>query len=334
MDSMRGHILNGTFTSYYSEHKELLTRDDDEHPVTPPKSRKKTELPSLGDYEIVKQDAGFHSIRHIKSGEIMHSVTDPLVEAKTLYIDQSEIRCLLDHITEDELVIWDVGLGAATNAMAAIFECERILDERKTQKKIRIISFEKDLDSLRLAVKNPSLFHHVRHSAPAALLKNGTWKSGKQSIEWNLIEGDFLDNIEKNAQPHCIFYDPFSLNTDGPLWSYEVFKRIFNHCAGRNARLFTYSSSTMVRGALLAAGFYTGSGAGTGPKTETTAAFTSPDAVSSGIKLLGDEWLRRFSLSSAKFSSENSEDEKSEIEKLIRNHRQFNSITGTDTFGN
>ena len=291
MDSMRENILNGSFSSYYSEQKDKLVRDDDEHPVTPPKSKKRTELPYLGDYEIVKQDAGFHSIRHIKSGEIMHSVTDPIIEAKALYITQSEIPRMLDLIAEDELVIWDVGLGAGTNAMAAVFECEKIYAENNFQKGIRIISFEKDLDSLRLTVKNPSLFHHVRHSAPASILKNGSWRSEKYNIEWTLIEGDFLEHFEEIQKPHCIFYDPFSLNTDGPLWSYNIFKRIYNHCGNRPAKLFTYSSSTMVRGALLAAGFYTGSGAGTGPKTETTAAFTSPEAVNSGIKLLGEDWL-------------------------------------------
>lgn len=333
MDTMRRHILSGTFTSYYSEQKDILVRDDDEHPVTPPKSKKRTDLPSLGDYEIVKQDAGFHSIRHLKSGEIMHSVTDPLIEAKTLYIDQSEISLMLEQIPEDELIIWDVGLGAGTNAMAAVLECEKILSENNFQKGIRIISFEKDLDSLRLTVKNPSLFHHVRHSAPASILKNGTWKSEKHNIEWKLIEGDFLDNIEETIKPHCIFYDPFSLNTDGPLWSYNIFKRIYNHCLNRPAKLFTYSSSTMVRGALLAAGFYTGSGAGTGPKSETTAAFTSLSAVNSGIKLLGDDWLRRFNLSSAKFSNEHSEKEKAEIEKLIINHPQFSDKAGGDNSG-
>ena len=132
------------------------------------------------------------------------------------------------------------------------------------------------------------------------------YNTDKFNIEWNLIEGDFLNQLENTPKPHSIFYDPFSLNTDGPLWSYKIFKRIFNHCSGRPARLFTYSSSTMVRGALIAAGFYTGNGAGTGPKEDTTAAFTSPDIKNSGIKLLDNNWLNRFNRSSAKFSLESS----------------------------
>ena len=333
MSSMRSHIIGNTFSSYYSEEKEKLARDDDEHPVTPPKSKKRTELPALGDYEVVKQVAGFHSIRHVSSGEIMHSVTDPLTEARALYIRQSEIPLMLKLESENDLIIWDVGLGAGTNAMAAVFECEKIFAENDFKRGVRIFSFEKDLDSLRLAVKNPSLFHHVRHSAPASILKNGFWKSENYNIEWTLVEGDFLDKMETSPKPHIIFYDPFSLNTDGPLWSYAVFKRIFNHCAGRPVKLFTYSSSTMVRGALLAAGFYAGTGAGTGPKADTTAAFSSIEVKNSCIKLLGNEWLERYKRSSSKFSDENSEEEKEEIGKLILNHPQFKNIPVADTHG-
>jgi len=333
MSTMREHILNGTFSSFYSVEKEKLMLDDDEHPVTPPRKKKKIGLPSLGDYEIVRQDAGFHSIRHISSGEVMHSVTDPLVEANTLYINQSDIRRMLESIDENELVIWDVGLGAGTNAMAAIFECEKIYSETGFKKVVRIISFEKDLDSLKLAAKNPSLFNHVRHPAPSSILKNGSWKSMSPDIEWILIEGDFLDQIENAPQPHCIFYDPFSLHTDSPLWNYDIFKRIFDHCINRPVKLFTYSGSTMVRGALLAAGFYTGAGAATGPKTETTAAFSSPEVKNPEIELLGSEWLQKFFRSSSKFSSKNSKEENSFIEQKIINHPQFKNKTGNDIHG-
>lgn len=330
MSTMRDHILQGTFDSFYKEQRVQLIRDDEEHPVTPPKTKKRTELPKLGDYEIVKQDAGFHSIRHIKSGEIMHSVTDPLTEARNLYINQSELPHMLSTLNDDNLVIWDVGLGAATNAMAAIFECENIYHNESISKGLRIISFEKDLDSLKLTVKNPSLFHHVRHSAPSALLKNGSWKSEKYDIEWTLLEGDFLDHIESAAKPHLVFYDPFSLNTDGPLWDYKVFKRMHNHFNGRPARLFTYSSSTKVRAALIAAGFYTGSGTGTGPRNDTTAAFTTPCIKNSSVMLLGSEWLSRFKKSSSKFSTTISEEEKLLIEELILNHPQFQNLTEDD----
>lgn len=333
MDAMRARITDGTFSSFYSEYRERLVRDDDEHPVTPPKSKKKTELPSLGDYRIVKHESGFHSIRHIISGETMHSVTEPLTEARALYVSQSEIPLMLETIPDDELVIWDVGLGAGTNAMAAVLESEKLFSENSFRKDIRIISYENDLDSFRLAVKNPSLFHHVRHPAPSALLKHGSWRSEDHKIEWSLAEGDFLELFETKTKPHIIFYDPFSTVTNGPLWSYDAFKKIFIHCEGRAAKLFTYSGSTMVRGSLLAAGFYTGYGAATGPKEDTTAAFTAPEIKNSDINLLGAEWIQRFHNSSSKFAAGISEDKKTEIERKILSHPQFKGITGANNHG-
>ena len=325
MDSMRSHIKNGSFLSFYNANREILSSDDIEYPVIPPVRKKKKMLPSLGNYEVVEQSGGFYSIRHKESGEIMHSVSDPLVEAKALYVDQTDIFSMLREISDDNLIIWDVGLGAGTNAMAAVFECERIFSQHQIDKGVSIISFERDLDSLHLAAENPALFLHTRHSAPSSILKNGSWKSEEYNIQWNLMEGDFADLIEKAEKPHAIFYDPFSINTDGPLWSYSIFKRISDHCRGRDAKLFTYSGSTMVRGALIAAGFYTGIGAGTGPKADTTAAFTTMDIKNRDIELLGSEWLERFKRSSSKFSTEASEDERVEIERLILNHPQFNN---------
>ena len=79
----------------------------------------------------------------------------------------------------------------------------------------------------------------------------------------------------------------------------------------------------MVRVALLAAGFYTGSGAGSGPKSETTAAFTSMAVKNTNIRLLGSDWLQRFHRSGSKFGPETSESEKAVIEKRILNHPQF-----------
>ncbi|PKL15986.1 MAG: hypothetical protein CVV49_18625 [Spirochaetae bacterium HGW-Spirochaetae-5] len=89
----------------------------------------------------------------------------------------------------------------------------------------------------------------------------------------------------------------------------------------------------MVRGALLAAGFYTGSGRGTGPKTDTTAAFTSLEIKNSGIKLLGIDWLERFKRSSAKFDENVPKNEQDQIENLILNHPQFQERKGTSSDG-
>src|SRR5438552_9473683 len=92
----------------------------------------------LGDYEVHKAWEGFSSIRQISSGEIMHSRTDPMEEARQLYVEQARLAERSRALSADPLILWDVGLGAAANAMAAI-EC---YETAKSQRPLQIISFE------------------------------------------------------------------------------------------------------------------------------------------------------------------------------------------------
>ena len=80
-----------------------------------------SDLDSLGDYVLHFEREGFASIRQISSGEIMHLRTSPIEEARTLYVEQAGLGQLLAQ-SEKSIVLWDVGLGAAANAIAAI-EC-------------------------------------------------------------------------------------------------------------------------------------------------------------------------------------------------------------------
>src|ERR1041385_7390224 len=93
-----------------------------------------------GDYEVHRAREGFSSIRQISSGEIMHSRTDPMEEARQLYVEQARLAERLRERSNEPLILWDVGLGAAANAMAAI-EC---YETAKPRRPLHIISFEND----------------------------------------------------------------------------------------------------------------------------------------------------------------------------------------------
>jgi queuine tRNA-ribosyltransferase len=328
-------------------------RLDDEHPNRPVKQRERTEPDTrLGDYEVHDSLYGFSSIRQISSGEVMHSVNDPGEEANKLYIEQS---CLASRLTDpsastDELVIWDVGLGAGSNAMAALhcFESEwkrraervqarqgaaiknsaNAADLLHPMRPMRIVSFEHDLDSLKLALGNPREFPHLRHGAPHGLLKSGTWKHSSGLLCWELIEGDFLETFETAITPDLIFYDPFSFKTDARFWTSAVFSRIFEKTSPRSAELYTYSAATAVRVALLTAGFFVAEGVGVGPKSSTTLAFTrASGAVAHPLAppLLGQDWLARWKRSHSKFPTGLADKEKPGFEKRIESHPQFSA---------
>ncbi len=324
MTRMRGSILKGTFSSLYKELREVLARADDDNPPNPPKRKPKHPPEELGDYEIVIHEPGYGKIRQKSSGEIMHSVSRPLDESRILYVGQSRLQERVRESVDDPLIIWDVGLGAGTNAMASIFAVEELFVKGEARRPVRIISFERDLDSLRLALHHPNLFEHVRHQAPQALLREGVWKSPKGALEWELVKGDFAEVYERAPAPDIIYFDPFSYKVDVPLWNVELFQKVYGKSETRQTVLLTYSASTMVRATLLAVGFYVGFGESSGPKSSTTVAFT-PHALNryADFKLLDDQWFLKWTRSDAAVPPELDGDRRKWFEAQIRNHPQF-----------
>src|SRR6185369_11218703 len=125
MRTMRQHILGGTWLTFYHAQREVLDARDSYGPKTQHRSnaeRKRLKL-KQGRYEIVVHD-DIGRIRDMVSGEVMHSVNDPAEEARSLYVEQSRLISRLQSADNAPLVIWDVGLGAATNAMATIHAVE------------------------------------------------------------------------------------------------------------------------------------------------------------------------------------------------------------------
>ena len=335
MREMRESILQDTFAAYYEAKRHDLGGSDEENVVHPVKKRAPARPRHLGDYDIVTGPQGFSSIRQVSSGEVMHSVNRPSEEANALYVAQSRLAERLVKRPDDvaELVIWDVGLGAASNAMAALQCFEETLAARGPEavRPLRLVSFEIDLDPLKLALRFASHFPHLRHGAPHAVLASGRWAHVSELFQWELRHGDFLGFLESSPAPDLIFYDPFSAKTDTGLWTLAVFTRLFHHCRPKPAELYTYSAATAVRVALLSSGFHVAEGVGTGPKATTTIAFTHEPGASghpAAARLLGDEWLARWRRSDSKYPPGLAVNERSAFEQRFEAHPQFAARPG------
>jgi len=306
MRTMRNHIVAGTFAAYRDAQRVLLARGDEQHAsILPPPRRRRHDHDDLDRFAIRVSDLGYASIVDRASGESMHARLDPTVEARALYVEQSHLAERLRQPTSEPLVVWDVGLGAAHNAMAAVHCCEA--GGNAARRPMRLISFEHDVASLRLALRNARQFPHLQSAAPNHLLRFGTWRSDRTPLEWTLLEGDFHARLAEAPVPDCIFYDPFSAKTDTAMWTLECFERVFAVGADHDTELFTYSASTAVRAALLAAGFILARGAPTGKRAETTLAMTPLAALHAATRQrvpLGREWLARWQRSDAKFPSD------------------------------
>lgn len=306
MATMRRHVVADTFAAYRDAHRAVLTRGDDEHPpIAPTRRRHRRDERALERFAIRVSERGWASVVHRASGEIMHAGLDPTTEAQSLYVEQSHLVDRLRQPTPDALVVWDVGLGAAHNAMAVIHCAEAA--EYSEQRPLRLVSFEHDVASLRLALRNAAQFPHLHIAAPGHVLRFGEWRSTRVPLVWTLLEGDFPSHLADAPTPDCIFWDPFSARTDAAMWTLECFARVFAAIATHDTELFTYSASTAVRAALLAAGFIVARGAPTGSRAETTLAMTpaaARHAVARRRLVLGPDWLERWRRSHAKFPSD------------------------------
>ena len=331
MSQMREHIRAGTFVSYYRDMREKLVMLDEENPIKSPKigRRQKRRAVTLGEYGLHDNAQGFTSVRHETSGEVIHSVNHPDEEARTLYVNQSMLQERLVSCAEggnQPLVLWDVGLGAAHNAMAAIRAFEQLAEEGKNPcKPLHIVSFERDLDPLRLALRHASRFVHLRHAAPGRLLRDGSFTSADAMISWHLIPGDFRQAMREAPLPDIIFYDPFSLKVNPEMWSLALLSELGLALRDHAVEIYSYTNATAVRSALLAAGFFVAQGVATGPKSDTSIAMTLAATRGYGRrhKLLGQEWLLRWERSHARYPADLADQVKGEFDMRIRGHVQF-----------
>lgn len=171
MREIRANILDGTFLQYYKVKREQLVRTDEENPSSPenkPKLSRYEKYRVLGDYEIHTLENGQASIKRISTGEVLMAKNPP--------------SDLGERLKNENVVIHDEAMGAAHHAMAMIHEHSK----NELNFSLTIISKEKDLDALKLALKHPTRFPHLQHGAPREILNQGEWKSADGKIHWRL----------------------------------------------------------------------------------------------------------------------------------------------------
>jgi queuine tRNA-ribosyltransferase len=191
------------------------------------------------------------------------------------------------------VVLFDVGLGAGSNALAA-----RAVSERAPAgaARLRLVSFERDLGALALALESPAAFGFDDEAAGAAraLLARGLHETARTT--WSLAHGDVVEALARTeARADVVYWDPFSPRANPTLWTIAAFTAI-RRAAGPRCTLFTYSASTATRVALLLAGWAVGVGDAIGDKAQTTAAAVQPADLA---RPLDRAWLTRLSRADA-----------------------------------
>lgn len=248
-------------------------------------------------YKLVQLANGAYSIHSLAHGETFHPVIGPVAEAEALYVNQLKLRERLKNHS-GEFVIWDVGLGAAANALTVLKAA------RELPCAIRLVSFDITTEPLEFALQNSAALgyftgyeNHIRELLNA---KRVMFEDGKQSVKWELHLGDFPTLLSdsklktKNLKlppPHAILFDAFSPAKNPAMWTLPLFTNLFHVLDHhRSCSMPTYSRSTIMRVTLLLAGFFVGVGHATGEKEETTIAANTLELIEQPLDL---KWLAR-----------------------------------------
>ena len=244
-------------------------------------------------FSLVRLPGGHLAVHAQAYGEAMHPGLGPAAEAETLYVSQLTRGVGLSH-RSGEFVLWDVGLGGAANVLTALHAT------RGFAGRFCVVSFDNTLEPLAFALEHAQAlgYFHGYEFAVRQLLQNRTaeFAEGGRSVQWQVIVEDLpgwaASSAAANApKPDAIFFDAFSPAKNPAMWTLPLFERLFTLLDSRRpCVLATYSRSTMVRVALLLAGFFVGRGRGSGPKEETTVAANRLECLEAP---LGAEWLRR-----------------------------------------
>lgn len=214
-------------------------------------------------YELRKQPSGQMALYNKDLGETMHPMTGPWAEATQLYVGGSGLEgMLLAKSKAKDVCVFDVGLGGAANALAAIEAYRGLERAGKKIKTLKLISFENDLEPARFALAQAQKLGYPRghEEALEQLLEEKRWED--KGVVWELREGDFAQLIpHEEARADVIFFDPFSPRSNSEMWSLPVLESLYRcRRLGSPARLITYSSAYGTRAALLLAGFFVGEG--------------------------------------------------------------------------
>jgi hypothetical protein len=238
------------------------------------------------DYELVTVQSGARSLRDRACGETFHPVIGPMQEATSLHVEGQRL-VERAQASPSPMVIWDVGLGAAANAIAAL---EAL---RTAETPVELHSFDCTLAPLAFARAHATeLGYVVPWQEPVdALLETGSWRDARSRAHWIVHRGDFRDRMNDAPIPQAILYDPYSARTNPELWTLEHFTALRTLLGGGvDCMLTNYTRSTAIRVSLLLAGFFVGRGGATGEKDETTAAATQRSLL---VPPLEAAWLKR-----------------------------------------
>lgn len=192
MQEVRQSILEDRFLKLYEEKRQYLQAEDLDFPVT--QERPPVVSPDhghrIGDYALELAPGQAARIVHVPTAETVPTEADisrwPQAAALAL-----RLRLPAGQAAEEAapLTVWDLRLGAAADAIAAVL----VYEEESSKGPVRplhLVSLAEDVSALRLALSHKRYFAYLRHGAADTVLRRGHWKSRyREGLSWTLLQG-------------------------------------------------------------------------------------------------------------------------------------------------
>lgn len=248
--------------------------------------------------EVVLTRSGARAMLDRQSGEVMHPIGGPLLESERLYVAASGLHQRLTSTERRPLRLLDVGLGAGSNAAAAIRLRQSLPPDAR---RLELVSIERDLAAFELALApdNTGAFGWVGAAVPLARALLAERAVRSPTIDWRLVLADVFDALAREPADSVdvVFWDPFSPGANPELWTLAAFTALRRVCRP-GASVHTYSGATAVRSALLLAGFHVAIGDKIADGKHATIASLPPAELAAPLDA---RWLERLARSSAPF---------------------------------
>lgn len=251
-------------------------------------------------FELVDLAGGGKTLRLAATKQVFHPVIGPVAEAERIHLAGTRLveraNAAAPTTTENgPFTVWDVGLGAAANALTAV---AALRAAGRPGLRVGLCSFDRTLAPLEFTLEHAVAlgYPHGHEETLRQLAATGAVRldlPGGGAVDWTLHTGDFADRIADAPAAHAVFFDPYSPAANPEMWTLELFAALHARAAGPaqgGCLLTTYTRSTAVRVTLLMAGWHVGAGAATGEKDETTVAASDPALLD---RPLGARWLEK-----------------------------------------
>ena len=268
-------------------------------------------------FEIVTTSLGAAAVRDAEAGEVMHPVIGPAVESERLYVAQSRLR---ERLAASGAAARPPRrrprrrLERARRARARRRRCPpraaalEIVELRAGPRRARARGVGR---GRRAARARPRLARAPRARSSSTAVTSRAASCGGSSA------GDLLETLPReDALADLVFWDPFSPKANPALWTLAGVQRPRAPAAATRATLFTYSTATATRAALLLAGFFVGPAIPAGRRSRPPPPRPTPRSSRAPSTR---RWLARLERSSAPFPT----DAPPDALDRIRAHPQF-----------